>query len=443
MTDRLDFETRLEARLLARAAQASRPFDAAAIAHETVTSDTRRSTARRLVWPTMRPGLVLLILAAMLTIALLAVALVGALHVNPPPTAFPIARANGWIAVSANPKDVGGGENGDIYRVEAGSPTRRIIGSDGDGWAQACPRFSPDGIWLAYGESTSSGTVTTFRGNWPVTNRGIAIVRASERDSLVLDDVHKDLPSDGGPIACPEWSPDGTALAINDGGQTWITNVAPGDPRVISTVDGPRGIGELEWARDGRRIAVAEVSQIRIIRTDGGTSEVFRVQGAIPESLGWTAGDRQIVYAATDVSGGRPGLRVLDLATRVDIQLSVDPTDPDVQPGISSPAVSPDGTRVAWIEANRRCGLDGCAGLPFQVMTKHLDGSPAVEVRVPAGFGISRVQWSPAGDRLLLSSIDGIVSVALAAGMTPTVLSQGELNLEWSWDEVTWQPLFE
>ncbi|MFL5671588.1 MAG: TolB family protein [Chloroflexota bacterium] len=42
MTDRLDFEARLEERLLARAAMASRPFDAAAIAHQAALAGGRR-----------------------------------------------------------------------------------------------------------------------------------------------------------------------------------------------------------------------------------------------------------------------------------------------------------------------------------------------------------------------------------------------------------------
>jgi hypothetical protein len=50
MTDRSDFEDRLEARLRARAALASRPFDTAAIAHQAVAVGARRWTGR-LEWP--------------------------------------------------------------------------------------------------------------------------------------------------------------------------------------------------------------------------------------------------------------------------------------------------------------------------------------------------------------------------------------------------------
>ena len=49
------------------------------------------------------------------------------------------------------------------------------------------------------------------------------------------------------------------------------------------------------------------------------------------------------------------------------------------------------------------------------------------------------------GKRLLLSSIDGVVSVAVAPGSPPIAYAGGQynsgLNLEWTFAEVTWQPL--
>ena len=51
MTDHLDFEQRLEARLRSRAASASRPFDAAAIAHRAALAARPRREMSRLAWP--------------------------------------------------------------------------------------------------------------------------------------------------------------------------------------------------------------------------------------------------------------------------------------------------------------------------------------------------------------------------------------------------------
>jgi hypothetical protein len=156
MSDRLTFETRLEERLRAQAALASRPFDAAAIAQQAVGVNGGRRRIGSLVWPATRPALRMVVIALLLLVALLgAAAGIGALLRESSPL-FPSVVSNGWIAVSANPSEVGSGEAGDIYLLREGAALRRIIGSDGDGVAQACPRFSPDGGRLAYGEGRAS-----------------------------------------------------------------------------------------------------------------------------------------------------------------------------------------------------------------------------------------------------------------------------------------------
>ena len=70
------------------------------------------------------------------------------------------------------------------------------------------------------------------------------------------------------------------------------------------------------------------------------------------------------------------------------------------------------------------------------------DGSNRVELPIPPGFGVFGLQWSPDGKRLLFGSIDGVVSIGVAPGSPAVVYSSGELNLEWSGSEVTWQPVF-
>jgi Tol biopolymer transport system component len=444
MTDELDFEAGLEQRLRARAALADRPFDAASIARATVTAGARRRIVLRLVWPSMRPGLVLLVLVGLLTIALLAIALAGALRIAQPPTppTFPIATGNGWIAVSANPKDVGGGENGDIYRVEAGAATSRIIGSDGDDLAQACPRFSPDGVWLAYGEARASGAPTNFHGDWPVTERAIVISRASRRDLAALDVVHKRLPGPG-QIACPEWSPDGRSVAVVVGSELWIIDAKSVATAVIPLQMFGARTPDLAWSRDGRRIAVAADNRIRVIRILDGTSEELPVQGSVPGSLAWTAGDREIVYLPSQ--GLETGaVRIIDLGTRQDVELTVDPPDPLVSILVNVSAVAPDGTRVAWIERTVTCTSDGseCAHGTGRVMTADLRGRGVLLLRESPDALLTGIQWSPAGDRLLLTSIDGIASIAPSPGSTPEFYTRAELNLEWSTDEVTWQPVY-
>lgn len=445
MTERLDFETRLEERLLARAALSSRPFDAAEIARQVVAVSVRRRRIGSLEWPSTRPALGWLIVALLLAIALLgAVAVAGALLQKRPPVPLSVV-SNGWIAVSANPNDVGGGEVGDIYLVGEAAVARRIIGSDGDGIAQACPRFSPDGGMLAYGEARASEPVTTFRGVWPVTDRAVVVVGFNNGGDATPPISRVPIDA-GGPITCPKWSPDGGRLAFRVGAELWVTDAASGETRRLPiSAQSTFEQDEFAWSRDGARIAVTEPRQVRVLRVDDGSSTVIPVVGATPASLGWTAADQKIVYLSTDEPGDGIAVHVVGADGRNDTQLAPDPTDPadpQNQFDVADAVVSPDGIRMAYAYHVIRCTSVGCTGDPERLLAMDLDGSNVVEVPIPPDFLVEGLQWSPDGQRLLFGSIAGVVSVAAAPGSPAIVHSNGELNLEWSGSELTWQPVF-
>ena len=75
MTDRLDFEARLGDRLRARAAIASRPFDAVMIAHEAVLAGGRRRVGPSLRLadrPAVRWALLAVLVLSLLVICIVA-----------------------------------------------------------------------------------------------------------------------------------------------------------------------------------------------------------------------------------------------------------------------------------------------------------------------------------------------------------------------------------
>lgn len=443
MTDPSVFEQRLDARLRARAALASRPFDAMAIAHDAVAAGTRRRGIGALGWTVRRPVVAWLLIVLLLAIGLLGtVVLVGALlrHTS---TSLP---ANGLIAVSANPWGVGGGEAGDIYLVSESGGARRIIGSDGDGVAQACPRFSSDGLRLAYGEATASDQpVTSFRGRWPVADRAVIVVGLNDLGDASPPIMRVSGVEGAGPIPCAEWSPTGADLAFRVEAKLWIATVSTGQTQVVP-IKSQSGWeqDELEWSHDGSLIAVAEPGQIQVARVDDGTSYLIPVVGSTPWSLGWTAGDERIVYLSTDpVGDGYGRVHVVNADGKNDTRITPEATDPGVQAVDTNPIVSRDGTRVAYGHSSIRCTTDGCTGDAARLLLMNTDGSSVIEVMVPSDFGAAGMQWSPDGRRLLLGSIAGVISVAVAPGSPPIVHSKsGELNLEWSSSELTWQPVF-
>jgi Tol biopolymer transport system component len=372
------------------------------------------------------------------------------------PAVPPTGVANGWIAVSANPSNVGGGEAGDIYLVSGGAAARRIIGSDGDGVAQACPMFSPDGRRLAYGEGRQALQPgdDPLRGRASVADRAVVVVALDDHGDASPPMVRVTPSAGPGQILCPEWSPGGARVAFRIGAELWVADAVSGKTTVFQVTEAPIGQQGFEWSRDGSRIAVAEPGRIRIVSLEGGTSTVIPVTGATPASLGWTAEDDRIVYLATDEPGDGRELHVVDVDSQADDRLTPDPTVPrltfdpgfgavvSITPDVAVAAVSPQGTRVAYAYHDIRCTGDSCTGDPEHLLTMDLDGSDVVEVPIPIDFGSPGLDWSPDGTRLLLGSIGGLVSIPVAPGSPAIIHSGGELNLEWSGSEITWQPVF-
>ena len=156
----------------------------------------------------------------------------------------------------------------------------------------------------------------------------------------------------------------------------------------------------------------------------------------------------------TDEPGDGRELHVVDVDSREDERLTPDQAIPrttfdpaldglvSITSSVPVVAVSPDGTRIAAAVHDIRCANDGCTGDPEHLLTMGLDGSGVAEVPLPPGFGTPGLLWSPDGKQLLLGSIAGLVSIPVAPGSPAIVRSEGELNLEWSGSEITWQPVF-
>lgn len=453
MFDHLDFERQLERRLQARAAIASRPFDAGAIAHEIALGRGRRSTRGRFEWPRRTMLLAWLALAAIVLATVAVVALIGAtkdkVFTGPP--------SNGLIAVSANPLDVASGELGDIYLLDGLGAPRLVIGVPGDRIGQACPAFSPDGRWLAYGEAKDSGNAG-MRHPFPISDPAIGVAGVGPDGSVV---AHLRLPvRETQDLPCPEFAPDSRSIVFPDGDNLLLVDVTTGATRSFPTSGRIGGSSWYQWSRDGTRIALSLPGlqgQIRIIRIDDGSSVVVPAQGWIATALAWTAGDVGLSYMAADGLEQGESVQLIDIASGVDTRLGP-PADalPAALPGVAAPvtaiALSPNGRQMAYAWSTRTCTEEGCQGTPGRLFVVDVDTANAVELQlgrdpisgtVAAPFG--GLVWSPDGTRLLFGSIQGLVSIGVDPASSDTVYAASDsLNLEWSFrrSEFAWQAVY-
>lgn len=210
MTDRPDFETRLEQRLRARGALASRPFDAASIAHHAIATAGPRRRIGTLAWPVPRLDLGWLVVGLLLAIALLGtVALVGAHLLKAPPR---VLASSAWIAYSTAPQKGPAGTDwqagSDIYLVRAGAQPILIAGREGGNVWNLCPAFSPDGRRLAFSVASNQGQAI--------------VVDGVDANGVSSDTVRISVRGSGRLAVCPRWSSDGTRVAYLDGGGGFV-----------------------------------------------------------------------------------------------------------------------------------------------------------------------------------------------------------------------------
>ena len=444
MSDHIDFERQLERRLQARAAIASRPFDAGAIAREIVAGSGTRSLPRPFRWTRRTMLLAWLAVAALVLATLGLVALIGGAKDE----VFTGTPSNGLIAISANPPGVASGELGDIYLLNGLDEPRVVIGVPGDDIGQACPAFSPDGRWLAYGEARDSGKAGT-RHPFPISDPAVGVAKVGPDGSVL---VHLRQPVDATQqMPCPEFSPDSRSIVFPDGDGLRVVDIWTGESRSLPASGLIAGSSGYEWSRDGTRIAVSEPGQIRIIRVDNGSSVVVPALGVATE-LAWTAGDLRLLYlVATGFPDGE-SVHLVDIAWGIDTRIGPPSVTRGVETMADAVAMSPNGRHIAYPWSTRICNGEGCTTSPANLFVVDVGGSTPVNLaleRDPISgnvvFPWRGVVWSPDGTRLLFGSIQGLVSIGVDPASSDTVHASGDsLNLEWSFRrrEFAWQPVY-
>jgi len=163
-------------------------------------------------------------------------------------------------------------------------------------------------------------------------------------------------------------SPDGRTIAFARGPvgnmQLWTLETGTSTPQMLNPTGMPRPLANVQairFAPDGRTLAIqataTALNQSRGIWVISWPAASARLMfGDAPYvaanfSIGWMPDSRRIVMSGSPLDGGLPRLLVADIAANTLTPLS---SGKDAE---TSPAVSPDGSRIAFVSRNSRSDL--------------------------------------------------------------------------------------
>lgn len=242
----------------------------------------------------------------------------------------PAPRRNGtWVVISAQHLDPdpdaplsGRGPKSNLYVAGPDGTTRLLVGSEGDKTTRVCPRFSPDGSLLAYGEERNASTRSEM---------AIVVTGFTSSGQLHGRENSFTVPAST-PLVhpCPVWAPDGHRLAV----------IAPGLGLLFVDVDATRSlvpiddpgvaglVPAVEWSPDGSRVALLVATRfdetVWIVPADGSSPRRLIEFGrdALANTVTWAPDSRSVVvggsygsYFSGCCKEARPFIKVVDVAS--------------------------------------------------------------------------------------------------------------------------------
>jgi TolB protein len=209
------------------------------------------------------------------------------------------------------------------------------------------------------------------------------------------------LTTKGGKNPC--WSPYGTRIAFDRGGDLWVMSAKGAHQRNITKT---RNIAEQDpsWSPDGRRLAYTRDAggsvDIAVANADGSNRRVITSNKASDNSPAWSTKNR---IAFVSNRSGRPQIWVMNPNGTNEHNVSREASD-DL-----SPAWSPDGTRIAYagpLIPHHSVGGD--------LWTMKADGSAKRAIVHQETYSDGKYpSWSPDGKTLEFSANNGLGALRL------------------------------
>ena len=337
MTDPIDFESRLQARLLAHTADVVRPFDAAAI------SSSVAARTRPTAWSMRTPALSRRVTVGLVTVLALAMAAVVV-----------------GIAANRGPRPIGDGE-----RLFAS-------GSGRGGWAY----IVQDGALATF--KMPFGRLQPWCPHLIPRTTVIDQVAWGGRDliDLVTGRTVATIPTRY--AGFERWSPDGRRLLLGDfGGRVGIVTFDDVATPVTRWFDAP-GLENADWSRESDLVAVSRIVDGRLVievidAARGATSTVLQARLSDLPDPAVPGGGVSVTWSSRGhvaVSIDHPDLTTRDVVV-VDTADGTSTTIPNLAGGPL--AWSPDGSRFAM------------GGDPSTISIVEASGARSIDVPVASG----------------------------------------------------------
>ena len=290
------------------------------------------------------------------------------------------------------------------------------------------PMLSPDGEQILYSRTwinltddkretdlwimNSDGTSNRFfskgsNGKWSCDGTKIAFTKKGKPNGTQIFVKHMDIQSEPTQItklekspSSMEWSPDGKYIAfiMHVSSEPALTpKEVPSQPKGASWTKAPRVIDQVDYSQDRVGFIERGYRQLFIVPTDGGTARqiTFGKYDDVSNSIAWSNSSKSIVFSSYQkpdaaYARGHSNLYSVNINTLETKELtSRDGTE-------SSPRVSPDGSKVAFIGStwsknfynDRKMYIMDFDGSNLKCVTTSLDQTPGNPIWSSNGQGI-------------------------------------------------------
>jgi Tol biopolymer transport system component len=221
---------------------------------------------------------------------------------------------------------------------------------------------------------------------WPATDGSITVID----DGIALTDdagTTEKYVYRGSDAETPAWAPDGSRVVFEEAGYLRTVSVAGGTPTTVyNGVDNGRSPSHPAYWASGGRIVFSAAKKLYTIPADGGSGTALLSSGGCDTYPSAAAVDRVIAFqrGGTGCTTTAPSIVLYDADTGTQTPLVTD---------AASPALSPDGSKVAFIRT-----VDGHRQL-FSINT---DGTGERRLLTDTA-DYATPSWAPASDRLVVA----------------------------------------